>query len=95
VQCDSVILRDGNCPRRKAGASNHDGLVGTDLLFDLLKQQDVRLINFVCCPPFGVGNMEVRGELVTSLPVEVDLMPVFRTTRRPTSARSSAAAPRW
>lgn len=61
MQCDSMVLASCQSPFRESDAGEHKGLVRANVLTDLLKQQDVWLVDLLACSPLCIGNIEVLG----------------------------------
>jgi hypothetical protein len=77
MQPDAIVLGGGLGAVGEPRVRDHKGLVSADLLTDLLKQHDFRLVNLCRCSPFRVGDIDVRDNLATNLPVEVNLVRIL------------------
>ncbi len=78
MESDTLILRSRHRTTSESDIGNHKGLVSRHLLAHLLQQEHVRLVDSFRSSPLRIGNVQVQSHRVSSLPVEIDLVPVRR-----------------
>lgn len=81
MESDAFIFGNGYGTSCEADTSHHKALVRGDILADLLQEHYVTLINLFRCPPLCVSYVQIKGQLATGFPLEVDLVHVHREPR--------------